>query len=52
MALTTLDPKTALIVVDWQKGIVTYLVVHSIEQVIDRSRALIEAFRARGLPVV
>ncbi|MDR6847555.1 nicotinamidase-related amidase [Sphingomonas sp. BE270] len=52
MALTTLDPKTALIVVDLQKGIVTYPVVHSIEQVIDRSRALIEAFRARGLPVV
>lgn len=52
MALTTLDPKTALIVVDLQKGIVTYPVAHSIEQVIDRSRALIEAFRARGLPVV
>ena len=31
MALTTLDPKTALIVVDLQKGIVTYPVVHSIE---------------------
>ncbi|MGH2322750.1 isochorismatase family protein, partial [Enterococcus faecalis] len=40
------------IVVDLQKGIVTYPVVHSIEQVIDRSRALIEAFRAHGLPVV
>ena len=52
MALTALDPKTALIVIDLQKGIVGYPVAHPIEGVIARSRALSDAFRARGLPVV
>ena len=52
MALTALDPKTALIIVDLQKGIVGYPVAHSIDGVVERSRALADAFRARGLPVV
>ena len=51
MALTVLDPKTALIVVDLQKGIVGAPFVHSIGDVIARTRTLIDAFRARGLPV-
>lgn len=52
MTLTALDPNTALIVVDLQKGIVTLPLVHSIDQVVERSCALLEAFRQRGLPVV
>jgi nicotinamidase-related amidase len=52
MALTMLDPKTALIVVDLQKGIVGLPLVHPIGEVIARARALADAFRERGLPVV
>jgi nicotinamidase-related amidase len=52
MPLTTLDPQTALIIVDLQKGIVSFPLVHPIEGVVKRSRALIDAFRAAGLPVV
>ena len=51
MPLTTLDPKTALIVIDLQKGIVALPGVHPTADVISRSRALAHAFRARGLPV-
>jgi nicotinamidase-related amidase len=52
MALTTLDPHTALIVVDLQKGIVGLPVIHPIGDIIARARALADAFRERGLPVV
>jgi nicotinamidase-related amidase len=52
MALTTLDPKTALIVIDLQQGIVAYPTVHPIGEVVERSRSLADAFRQRGLPVV
>lgn len=52
MALTTLDPSTALIIVDLQKGIIGLPVIHPIDGIIERARALAEAFRARGLPVV
>jgi len=52
MAVTTLDPKTALIVIDLQKGIVAYPTVHPIEEVVKQARLLADAFRHRGLPVV
>ncbi len=52
MALTTLDPNTALIIVDLQKGIVGLPTVHPIEGVIKQAQALAQAFRERGLPVV
>jgi nicotinamidase-related amidase len=52
MPLTTLDPNTALIVVDLQKGIVDRQFIHPIAGVIDRARALIDAFHAKNLPVV
>jgi nicotinamidase-related amidase len=52
LAVTTFDPKTALIIIDLQKGIVAYPVVHPIEDVIKRARALADVFRSRGLPVV
>ena len=52
MPLTTLDPATALVVIDLQKGIVALPTVHPAADVVSRSRALADAFRARGLPVV
>lgn len=52
MALTALDPKAALIIVDLQKGIVGTPVAPPIGDVIARSRTLADAFRAHGLPVV
>lgn len=52
MALTLLDPNTALIVVDLQKGIVGLPVIHPIDDVIGQTMALTRAFRERALPVV
>ena len=51
MALSMLDPTTALIVVDLQKGLVDLPVVHPIGEVIARVSALADAFRKHGLPV-
>ena len=52
MAVTTLDPKTALIVIDLQKGIVGMRTVHPGGEIVKRAAALAEAFRRHGLPVV
>jgi nicotinamidase-related amidase len=52
MPLTTLDPNTALIVIDLQKGIVNGNLIPPVGEVIDRTRALLDAFRAKNLPVV
>src|SRR5690348_10266384 len=53
MPVTTLDPKTALVVIDLQKGLATYPTVpHPVGDVVAKSRQLAEAFRERGLPVV
>ena len=52
MPLTTLDPTTALIVIDLQKGIVAMPMAHPIAEVLHRVRALADAFRRRDLPVV
>jgi nicotinamidase-related amidase len=51
MPLTTFDPNTALIVIDLQKGIVNGDFIHPIGDIIDRTRALIDVFRAKNLPV-
>jgi nicotinamidase-related amidase len=52
MAVTTLDPNTALIVIDLQKGIVGSPLAHPIGEVVARARSLAAAFRRHGLPVV
>ncbi len=52
MAITILDPKTALVVIDLQKGIVGLPTAHPTDAVVERAGALAEAFRRHGLPVV
>ncbi|MCC9308503.1 hydrolase [Kitasatospora sp. RB6PN24] len=53
MALTTLDPRTALVLIDLQNGITAMPTVpFGSDQVIANGVALADAFRAKGLPVV
>jgi nicotinamidase-related amidase len=52
MALSTLDPKSALILIDLQKGIVGLPTAHPTGPVVSRSAALADEFRGRGLTVV
>ncbi len=52
MPVTPIDAKAALIVVDLQKGIVSSPFIHPIAGIMERSCALINAFRQHGLPVV
>ena len=52
MALTTLDPKTALIVIDLQKGIVAYPTAHPTAEIVKQASTLADAFRRHGLPIV
>ena len=52
MALTALDPNTALIIVDLQKGLAGLPALHPIGDIVARARALADAFRACGRPVV
>jgi len=52
MPVTAIDPTTALIVVDLQWGIVNMPTAHPMEDVIERSCVLVDAFRQQGLPVV
>jgi nicotinamidase-related amidase/MFS family permease len=52
MALTTIDPKAALVVIDLQKGILSIPAAHPVEDVVRRSANLAEAFRRHHLPVV
>jgi nicotinamidase-related amidase len=52
MPITTLDPKTALIVIDLQKGIVGLPTAHPTNAVVKHASELADAFRRHGLPVV
>jgi nicotinamidase-related amidase len=52
MTITTLDPKTALIIIDLQKGIVSYPTAHPAGEVVRHASALAAAFRSHRLPVV
>jgi nicotinamidase-related amidase len=52
MTATAIDPKTALLVIDLQKGIAAYPTVHPIGDIVRRAGALADAFRSRALPVV
>jgi nicotinamidase-related amidase len=52
MAVSALDSKTALIVIDLQKGIVSLPLAQPVEKVVENAAQLAEAFRRQGLPVV
>lgn len=53
MSLTTLDPRTALVAIDLQNGIVAMPTQpYPGPEVVSRTAALADAFRAHGLPVV
>ena len=52
MTVTALDPKTALIVIDLQKGILGFVPADVIAPVVKNAAALTNAFRWAGLPVV
>lgn len=53
MPVTTLDPRTALVVVDLQNGVTAAPVVpHSSADVVARTARLADAFRDHDLPVV
>ena len=52
MTVTTLDPKTALVVIDLLKGLAAYPTVHPMADVLANAVALLDTFRAKGLPVV
>jgi nicotinamidase-related amidase len=52
MPLTALDPHTALIVIDLQKGIASGKFIHPLADIVNRTCALIDVFRAKNLPVV
>ena len=52
MTVTTLDPNTALVIIDLQKGIVGFPTVHPMAGILAAATVLAAAFRRRGLPVV
>ncbi|MEV5571640.1 hydrolase [Spirillospora sp. NPDC052269] len=53
MAVTTLDERTALVLIDLQRGVAGMPTQpHPVEDVVVRSARLATAFRERGLPVV
>ncbi|TPW74836.1 isochorismatase family protein [Schumannella soli] len=52
MTVTTLDPTVALVAIDLQKGIAVDPRAHPVAPVVANVVALLDAFRARELPVV
>lgn len=52
MALTTIDPVSALVVIDLQKGIVSALADGPVADAVKRATHLAAEFRRHGLPVV
>jgi len=52
MPATALDPKTALVVIDIQKGLASFPTVHPFRDIVANTVRLAEAFREAKLPVV
>jgi nicotinamidase-related amidase len=52
MPVQQLDPRTALVLIDLQKGITAMPTVHPAERIIEQAARLARAFRERALPVV
>jgi nicotinamidase-related amidase len=49
---TTLDPATALVLIDLQRGITAMPTVHPADEIVERAARLAAAFRAHDLPVI
>ena len=52
MTVTTLDPRTALVVIDLQTGVVALPSAEPVDEITERAGELADAFRAHRLPVV
>jgi nicotinamidase-related amidase len=52
MAVTEIDPKTALIIIDLQNGILSFPTAHPSAGVVENASLLAGAFRRHDLPVV
>src|SRR4051794_2458271 len=52
MPLSTIEPTSALVIVDLLNGTLAQPLAHSADDIVERSVALAAAFRAKGLPVV
>ena len=52
MPVTRLDPDTALILIDLQKGVIALPTVHPADAIVENANALSEAFRRHHLPVI
>ncbi len=52
MSVSTLDPRTALVLIDLQRGITALPTVHSAGEVVRHAARLVRAWHERGLPVI
>ena len=52
MPVTTIDPTTALIVIDLQAGLIGLPTVHPFDDIVANAVRLADAFRAKKLPIV
>lgn len=52
MPITAIDPSSALVVIDMQKGIVRRAAAHSVGDIVHNVVRLVDAFRAKSKPVV
>jgi nicotinamidase-related amidase len=52
MPATAIDPRTALVVIDLQRGLSSYPTIHPFADVVSNTRRLVDAFRRAELPVV
>lgn len=50
--ITQIDSRTALVLIDLQKGIVKKRTAHSAEDVLKNAMLLVETFRSKGLPII
>jgi nicotinamidase-related amidase len=50
--ITALDKNTALVLIDLQKGIVSYPTAHPMADILANAAKLVEAFRKAGQPIV
>ncbi|OKS87572.1 isochorismatase family protein [Mucilaginibacter polytrichastri] len=50
--ITAIDAKTALVLIDLQKGIVSLPTAHLTSQIVEKSAQLVAAFRSKNLPVI